>query len=134
MKKFKSDPFPTDTPKSYPTAEMKELYQAVLLLKTPTEAANFFRDLLTMAEIREFANRWQVVKLLYQHKSYGEIANKLKVSTATVTRVAHWLKNGFNGYKEIADGIFPTKFKDSYTPNRYYTSGKSKGLRNPHVL
>ena len=134
MKKFRMDPFPTDTPSSYPTPAMKELIQAVLALKNETEAKNFFRDLLTMAEIREFANRWQMVKMLYQGVSYGKIATKLKVSTATVTRVAHWLRNGFGGYKAVADRLFETKYKDSHTPDRYYRSGKYRGLRRPDVI
>jgi TrpR-related protein YerC/YecD len=134
MKKFKADPFPTDTPSGYPTAPMKELFNAIASLKSTTEAAKFFRDLLTMAELREFANRWQMVKLLYRGVSYISIADKLKVSTSTVTRVAHWLKNGFGGYTLIADRILPTKFKDSDVPDRYYHSGKSRGLRKPNVL
>ncbi len=134
MKKFTSDPFPTDTPSSYPTAAMKELFTAIVSLKSPTEAAKFFRDLLTMAEIREFANRWQMVKLLYRGESYLAVAQKLKVSTSTVTRVAHWLKNGFGGYKAVADRVFGTKFKDSDVPDRHYRSGKSRGLRKPNVL
>lgn len=107
MKRFKSEPFPTDTPRSYPTGKVRELFAAILKLKTVDEAAKFFRDLLTMAEITEFANRWQMVKLLVKGESYATIAQKLKVSTATVTRVAHWLKNGFGGYRLIAKRVFP---------------------------
>ncbi len=134
MRKFKADPFPTDTPSSYPTAAMKELFTAIVSLKSTAEAVKFFRDLLTMAEIREFANRWAMVKLLYRGESYVAIANKLKVSTSTVTRVAHWLKNGFGGYKAIADRVFETKFKDSDVPDRYYRTGKYAGLRKTHIL
>ncbi|MFZ5845261.1 MAG: YerC/YecD family TrpR-related protein [Patescibacteria group bacterium] len=134
MKRFKADPFPTYTPKNYPTKEMKELFTAILKLKTPQEAAKFFRDLLTMPEIREFANRWQIVKMLYQKRSYVDIATKLKVSTTTVTRVAHWLEHGFGGYKAIADRVFETKFKDSAVSDRYFRSGKYRGLRKPHIL
>ncbi len=134
MKKFRSDPFPTYTPKNYPTPEMKEFFSAILKLKTPKETANFFRDLLTMPEIKEFSNRWQIVKMLYQKKPYTDIANKLHVSTTTVTRVAHWLEHGFGGYRAIADRVFETTFKDAHTPDRYYRSGKYRGLRNPRVL
>lgn len=108
MKKTKSDPFPTHTPLNYPTPEMKELFKAILALKNEKEAAKFFRDLLTMPEIKEFANRWQMVKMLVQGKSYLEIANKLKVSTTTVTRTAHWFSKGFGGYKLVAKRLFPT--------------------------
>lgn len=82
---------------------MNELFDAVLLIKSRTEAANFFRDLLTIAELKEFANRWTVVKLLYQGLTYEAIAKRLMISTATVTRVAHWLHHGMDGYKIVAD-------------------------------
>ncbi len=80
-----------------------ELYTAILSLKNETEAKQFFRDLLTLAEIKEFSNRWQVVKMLYLGMSYMNIARKLRVSTATVTRVAHWLHKGMGGYKAVGD-------------------------------
>ncbi len=85
----------------YPSKEMKELYEAVLKLKNPEEVSNFFRDLLTIAEIKEFANRFQAAKLLEQGMPYAEIAKKLKISTTTVTRVALWLNHGMGGYKLI---------------------------------
>lgn len=91
---------------SYPTREMNELFEAIRKIKSTDEAANFFRDLLTIAELKEFANRWQAVKMLTQEKSYIEIANKLGMSTATVTRVAHWLHHGMDGYRAIADRTF----------------------------
>ena len=91
------------TQNPYPTQEMQELFSAILKLKNETEAAKFFRDLLTLPELREFANRWQIVKLLCQNKSYLEISQKLKVSTTTVSRVAHWLNQGLGGYETIAE-------------------------------
>jgi TrpR-related protein YerC/YecD len=87
---------------------MQELFEAILTLRNKREAANFFRDLLTVAELKEFANRWQMVKLLHKGTPYITIAKKLNVSTATVTRVAFWLKKGFRGYKTIATRVFPT--------------------------
>lgn len=113
-----------ETPATYPSPEQKELFEAILSLDTPKEAANFFRDLLTMAEIREFANRWQMLKLLYQGKSYENIAEKLHVSTATVTRVAYWLYHGFGGYEEIARRLYQTKFKDSLPKKPFRLRGK----------
>ena len=124
MSKFKADPFPTDTPSSYPTVEMNELFDAILALKNKKEAADFFRDLLTIPEIKEFTNRWQAVKLILRGESYVVIARKLGMSTATVTRVAHWLHNGMGGYKALADRQFRTKFKDSYTSKRLPRTGK----------
>jgi len=134
MSKFKMEPYKTDTPSSYPTKEAKELFEAILSLKTKEEEANFFRDLLTMAEIKEFSNRWQMVKLLMEGKPYLEIAKKLKTSTTTVARVAHWLHNGMGGYKAVADRLFPAKFHDSDVPDSYYHSGKLRGLKKPNVM
>ena len=90
----------------YPSAEMKELFEAILTLKNKDEAVAFFRDLLTIAELEEFANRWQMVKLLVAGKSYVEIAKKLHTSTTTVTRVAQWLNHGMGGYKLVATRTF----------------------------
>lgn len=124
MKTFRTDPFQTGTPASYPTTPMKELFRALLSLQNESEAANFLRDLLTIPELSEFANRWQIVKMLYQKVPYGKIAATLGVSTTTVTRVAYWLSSGFGGYKSVADRIFTTKFKDSRAPKILRPRGK----------
>jgi len=79
----------------------KFLVKTFLKLKTEQEVANFLRDLLTIKEIEEFANRLEMSKLLKQGISYKAIAKKLKVSTTTVTRVAHWLFRGCGGYDKV---------------------------------
>lgn len=95
---------PSDT-SDFPTAHMSELFAAIRTLKTEQEIAAFFRDLLTLPEISEFANRWQIVKELHHRQSYQKIANKLQVSTTTVTRVAYWLRHGMGGYKIAAERL-----------------------------
>lgn len=90
-----------DTSPDYPTEEMKSLYKAILTLKTADEAARFFRDLLTEAEIKEFSNRWQMVQMIAKGISYLDIAKSLGVSTTTVNRCAKWLHNGMGGYKLV---------------------------------
>ena len=79
----------------------KALTSAFLKLKTKQEVANFLRDLLTIKEMEEFANRLEMAKLLKQGISYKVIAEKLKVSTTTVTRTAHWLFHGCGGYEKV---------------------------------
>lgn len=111
------EPYKTNTPPSYPSKEMKELFKAFLSLKNQKEAANFFRDLLTMAEIGEFSNRWQMVQLLMEGKPYLEISQKLKTSTTTVARVAHWLNNGLGGYETIASRVWGKKHQK---PHNYF--------------
>jgi TrpR-related protein YerC/YecD len=89
-----------DSSSDYPTKEMNELFDAILTVKTKTEAANFFRDLLTITELKEFSNRWQIVLMVERGVPYLEIAKKLNVSTTTVSRVAHWLHEGYGGYRQ----------------------------------
>lgn len=79
----------------------KFLLRAFLALKTEKEVADFLRDLLTLPEIEEFANRLEIVRLLIMGRSYKEIAEQTKVSTTTVSRVAHWLFSGTGGYYNI---------------------------------
>lgn len=85
---------------TFPTTSEKELFRAILKLKEEKEISNFFRDLLTLPELAEFANRFQMAKLLNEGKSYLEVARLTHSSTTTVSRVSHWLKNGMGGYKK----------------------------------
>jgi TrpR-related protein YerC/YecD len=132
MKRRTFGEFPTETPSTYPTKEMNELFHAILQLKNEKEAEAFFRDLLTMAEVTEFANRWQMVKMLTEGYPYTAIAEKLKTSTATVTRVAHWFYNGMGGYSTIADRVFVNKTKKSSPP--FKLRGKYTLLKNPYRM
>ena len=83
----------------------KSLFKAVLALNTAKEAEKYFRDLCTPDEIEEMAERWQIVKLLNKKNTYREIAEKLNVSTTTVSRVAFWLNNGTGGYDLILNRL-----------------------------
>lgn len=90
-----------DVSNTYPTEEMKNLFEAILSLKNQDEAMRFFRDLLTEAELKEFANRWTMVQMIAGGVPYIDIAAKLHVSTTTVNRVAKWLHSGIGGYKLV---------------------------------
>jgi TrpR-related protein YerC/YecD len=70
------------------------LYDALLSLKTREEFDAFLSDLCTPSELRAFAERWAVARLLYeQGKSYREIAAEAGASPTTVVRVARFLKD-----------------------------------------
>jgi len=79
----------------------KLLVKALTALKTEDEVIALLRDMLTLAEIEEFANRITIVKLLAEGLPYLEIAKEVGTSTTTVTRVAHWLYNGCGGYQSV---------------------------------
>lgn len=92
----------------YPTKQDKELILAISTLKDPREVAGFLRDLLTPAEIGEFSRRFQIAKLLWTTTMpYLDIAEKVGVSTTTVTRVAQWLyKESFQGYFKVLTRLY----------------------------
>jgi TrpR-related protein YerC/YecD len=81
--------------------QQKDLFRAILTLKTEPEVEHFLRDIMTRTEIDEAVMRFQIAKLLWQKKmTYIEIAEHLGTSTTTVTRVADWLWNKeYGGYR-----------------------------------
>jgi TrpR-related protein YerC/YecD len=78
---------------------LDDLADAVLTLRTRDEARRFLRDLCTLGELEAIAHRWQIVRLLDRQLPYLEIAERVHTSTATVTRVAQWLRHGAGGYE-----------------------------------
>ena len=78
-----------------------ELFSAIVVLKTPEEARDFFYDLCTPAELEGLVDRWRVAKMLLNKMPYRKIAKDTKISTATIVRVARFLNNGFGGYKTV---------------------------------
>lgn len=81
----------------------KKLYRAFLTLKSTKEVENFLKDLCTAAELRDFADRLEIARLLAcEELPYREIAEKTGASLTTVTRVAKFLKSrSNNGYKIV---------------------------------
>ncbi len=74
------------------------LFEAVLTLENIEECYNFFEDLCTASELREFSRRFAVAKMLSDKKSYTEIISQTGLSTATISRVNTCLKYGAGGY------------------------------------
>jgi TrpR-related protein YerC/YecD len=85
------------------TPALVDLRDALLSMRKPAELEVFLRDLCTLNELEAMAHRWQVAQLVDQGLPYLEIAEKTGASTATVTRVAHWLHHGEGGYRLALD-------------------------------
>lgn len=81
------------------------LADAVMTLRSPDEVQRFLRDLCTLPELEALAHRWQTVLLLDEGVPYVEIAGRVPTSTATVTRVAQWLRHGTGGYRVALDRV-----------------------------
>ncbi|MEJ6788969.1 YerC/YecD family TrpR-related protein [Brevundimonas sp. BR2-1] len=83
------------------------LYDAILSLRTREELDAFLADLCTPSELRAFAERWAVARLLDAGgKSYREIAVEADASPTTVVRVARFLREmPHQGYRLVLDRI-----------------------------
>jgi TrpR-related protein YerC/YecD len=82
-----------------------ELVEAILRLETSDEASAFLRDLCTLGELHDMAQRWAVVRLLDQGMHYAEISGRTGASTATITRIAQWLHHGEGGYTKALERL-----------------------------
>ena len=88
-----------------PVPGLDDLSEAILAVRTQEEAQRFLRDLCTLPELEALAHRWQIVLLLDEGVPYVEIAERVPTSTATVTRVAQWLRRGTGGYSLVLDRV-----------------------------
>jgi TrpR-related protein YerC/YecD len=79
--------------------DVDQLIAALLRLDDADEAAHFLRDLCTLGELRDLAQRWAVVRRLDAGEHYASISRETGASTATITRIASWLNHGEGGYR-----------------------------------
>jgi TrpR-related protein YerC/YecD len=86
-----------------PIAGLDDLADALVSLRDRDEVQRFLRDLCTLPELEALGHRWQTALLLEQGLPYVEIAERVPTSTATVTRVAQWLRHGTGGYRIALD-------------------------------
>ena len=100
------------------TPETEALIEAVLRLNTRESAERFLRDLCTLGELHDMAQRWAVVRMLDAGLHYAEISKRTGASTATITRIASWLNHGEGGYRDMlerfngSDGSVPYPLGD----------------------
>lgn len=82
-----------------PLAGLDDVVAAMRTMRTHDELKRFLRDLCTLSELEALAHRWQTARLVDEGVPYHEIAQRVPTSTATVTRVAQWLRHGAGGYR-----------------------------------
>lgn len=78
---------------------MKNLVKKFLELKTEKEMLAFLDGLFTPQELEEIPRRLEIIKLLKQGVPQQQIAEKLGVGVATVTRGSKELK--MNKFKNV---------------------------------
>ncbi len=91
--------------------DVDALTRALLTLQSPQEVRAFLDDLCTPSELRAFAERFRVARLLDEgQSSYRDISEKTGASTTTVTRVARFLREmPHQGYRLVIDRMNETQ-------------------------
>lgn len=79
--------------------EAADLLGSLLSLTNPREARRFIRDLMTEDEIRTIVARWRVARMLASGRTYQAIEQETGLSSRTIARVSHWLREGEGGYR-----------------------------------
>lgn len=87
------------------TPAVEQLFQAVLCLKDVDECYDFFEDVCTINELLSLSQRFEVARMLREHKTYLEIAEKTGASTATISRVNRSLNYGNDGYDKVFERL-----------------------------
>jgi len=103
----------SDVADDWRTPETDALIEAILRLDDREDAERFLRDLCTLGELRDMAQRWAVVRLLDGGMHYAEISKRTGASTATITRIASWLNHGEGGYRRMLEKVHE---RDGSTP------------------
>lgn len=90
--------------------ELHQLFRAILSLKTIDECYQFFDDLCTVGEIKAFAQRLEVARMLREGCTYNQIEIETGASTATISRVKRCLQYGMSGYELVLDRLKGKEF------------------------
>ena len=91
--------------KKLKTDAVDQLFEAILSLETKEECYAFFEDLCTVNELLSLSQRFDVVAMLRNHRTYLEIAEKTGASTATISRVNRSLNYGNDGYNMLFERL-----------------------------
>jgi TrpR-related protein YerC/YecD len=86
-----------------PLDGLDDVVAAMLAMRSADELKRFLRDLCTLSELEALSHRWQTARLVDAGVPYHEIAQRVPTSTATVTRVAQWVRHGTGGYRLALD-------------------------------
>lgn len=91
--------------KKLKTDEITQLYESILQLNSIEECEAFFEDICTIKELLAISQRLEVAKMLREHRTYLDIAEKTGASTATISRVNRSLIYGNDGYDLVLDRV-----------------------------
>ena len=87
------------------TGAIDDLFDAILSLQNKEECYQFFEDICTINELQAISQRFEVARMLRDHQTYLDIAEKTGASTATISRVNRSLNYGNDGYDMVFERL-----------------------------
>ncbi len=82
-----------------------QLCDSFLELTDREEVYRFLEDVATIAEIRAFAQRLEVARLLTIGRTYPQITKETGASTATISRVKKCVDFGADGFSLVLNRL-----------------------------
>lgn len=94
---------------NWKTPAVEQLADALVEIDDRDTMLAFLRDVCSFNELGALAQRLEAARLVDSGLPYAEVAKRLGASTATVTRVAQWLRHGEGGYRAVLDRLGRTR-------------------------
>lgn len=92
--------------------EIEAFFNAILLLDNVDECYDFFDDLMTLKEMKVFLMRFNVAKMLLEHKTYQEIEATTHASTTIISRVKRSCEEGNGSYERLIKRLAEAEISD----------------------
>lgn len=78
---------------------LNNFWNLITLLENKDQVKDFLKDLLTHTEMKMFAKRIQIAKMLLEGYNYQTIRKYVKVTDSTIARISNLLEIGGDGLK-----------------------------------
>ena len=89
------------------TPDVDALLEAFLSLGSPDDVYAFLKDVCTIREVHDMAQRLAVARMLAAGEHYTRIQQTTGASTTTISRVSRALNYGEDGYALVIDRLGP---------------------------
>lgn len=87
----------------YVDETIRELCHLIKMADSEEFTYTFFVNLFTKPELRDFANRWLLVKELDKGTTQRDIAKKFNMSLCKITRGSKELRNPDSAFRKMLD-------------------------------
>ncbi|MEK9185576.1 MAG: YerC/YecD family TrpR-related protein [Patescibacteria group bacterium] len=79
--------------------DQKLVVDSFYKVKTKKDLNNFIEDLFSPEETLDLAQRLKIARLIFEGKTYEEIAAEIPVSSSTISKIGQVIKFGKDGLK-----------------------------------